>query len=57
MVKVKATSRGYYHVLREEGDIFEVPSSELGSWMEVQKESKPKRRRKKPNSVYSPPEE
>jgi hypothetical protein len=49
MVKVKATRRGYYHVLREVGDTFEVSPSELGSWMEVIEEPKPKRRRKKPD--------
>lgn len=35
-MKVRATSKGYYLTLKEEGQIFEIEDeTHLGSWMEV----------------------
>lgn len=48
MFKVKATKLGFYGGLRRrEGDEFTVADkSELGSWMEVLEEEKPKPKRR-----------
>jgi len=48
-VRVRATSRGYYLSLRDEGQIFEIEDETLlGSWMEVIEEQteKPTTRKK-----------
>lgn len=35
MIKVKATSMGYFGALRHPGDVFEIKNAkQLGSWME-----------------------
>lgn len=36
MPKVQATQRGYFgNIIREPGDVFEVPADAMGSWMET----------------------
>jgi len=47
MMKVRATKRGFYGVLREVGSVFEIEPADRGSWMEVIDAPKPKRIRKK----------
>ena len=35
-MKVRATKRGYYGYLRDDGDVFEIESEDhLGSWMKI----------------------
>lgn len=47
-MKVRATKNGYFIKLREAGDVFDVEDKvQLGSWMEVLEEEKPKRATKK----------
>ena len=40
-IKVRATAKGYYGCLRQEGDVFEIEKKEdMGSWMEIYKPAK-----------------
>jgi hypothetical protein len=54
-MKVRATKNGYFIKLREVGDVFDVEDkAQLGSWMEVLEEEKPKRAAKKAEPPSEP---
>ena len=46
-MKVKAIKLGFLDKLRHPGDEFECNKDQLGSWMEVLEEEKPKKTRRK----------
>jgi hypothetical protein len=55
-MKVRATKNGYFIKFREVGEEFEIDSKQqLGSWMEVLEEEKPKRAAKKAVPTESAP--